>query len=112
MATDEHKGSSTKDAVVALGRKVKSVLDTHQRPSVRILRDSPRSSQADLMHPEPPPAASEKKPSKGIWGSVTSFFGSDDDESIRKEHSNEYDADTVDLLDVVGQLPEITAPRY
>jgi hypothetical protein len=143
--------SSPTNPVVAIGRKVKSVLSTNQRPSVRLLRQ-PSSTQprrapvsqdfAEKPLPELPPhpdtqeaeslpdfsehyatpAEASRVPSKGNAssnarnraGSVArSLFRREDHVIDHKSYEDEYDADTVDLLDVMGMYaqPSLRASR-
>lgn len=101
--TSQESSSST-DKLAAVGRKVKSALGTHQQPSVRILRSSPQKSGGNVVPEDPPTQPSnEKAASSGFMSSVRSMFGRKDDSTTEQAQSDEYDADTVDLLDVVGR---------
>jgi hypothetical protein len=86
---------TTKNPIAALGRKVKSVLSTNQRPSVRIRRDHSSNDEQRRRGP-----VSESNPEKYVprW----SFFGRKDQSAEKESFEDEYDADAVDLLDVVG----------
>lgn len=122
--------STTTNPVVAVGRKVKSVLSTHQRPSVRILRErsstgepSPRAELAEhhAAHEEV-----SRAPSKGnsfanrfadarnrAGAAIRSTFGKEENSTDDVSFEHEYDSDTVDLLDVVGMYnqPSLGASR-
>ncbi|KAH8816713.1 hypothetical protein F5884DRAFT_842228 [Xylogone sp. PMI_703] len=123
-ASSSQSSSTTDNPVVAVGRKVKSVLSTHQRPSVRILRESPstpRSHQVPVargvVEPSlPPPQTHEKNSRKTSFSDRFATFRnratsairspfSDDDSHYDVSLDHEYDADTVDLLDCVD--PEV-----
>lgn len=110
--------STTENPVVAIGRKVKSALSTQQQPSIRILRASSSTGEsrpspvsrglAEKPLPELPPsnenASTNRFSGAGNHASaaVRSLFsrgGNVTDDGFDK---NEYDTDTVDLMDVVG----------
>lgn len=125
--------STSENPVVAIGRKVKSVLTSHQRPSIRILRESssigePRRAPASngivekslpfLPHEKAQgpksrtelnehSAAHEKNTFAGIRNrtgdAIRSLFGREEDPTNDQSFEHEYDTDTVDLLDVVGK---------
>lgn len=86
--------STTQNPIVAVGRKVKSVLSSHQRPSVRILRESSSSRKSRV------PASKTKSEKSG------SRFGRGDNIADDESFEHEYDPDTVDLLDVVGMYDQ------
>jgi hypothetical protein len=129
--------ATTKNPVVAVGRKVKSVLSSKQRPSVRILRGpssngEPRRGLKSLTEkltpgsshrgaaqepetntelPQHYPVPSKENTSANRFtgtlnragAGLRSVFGREDDLTTENESwKNEYDSDTVDLLDVVG----------
>lgn len=133
--------STTDNPVVAVGRKVKSVLSTHQRPSVRILRGKSTGTHrrmpvskatAEKLKPHlkhharahgpegreelaehyAPHAEAHDNASTGnrfsrIGSSIRSIFGDDKHEANHDgAYEDEFDADTVDLLDVVGMQLE------
>jgi hypothetical protein len=119
--------STTENPIVAVGRKVKSILSTSQQPSIRILRSSNGEQNrlpfskgiteklhlphgkaqgpgrgAELEESNVAHAEASRPPPKGkpFASRFRSLFGrkETDDEFFR----DEYDADTVDLLDVMG----------
>lgn len=100
--TSQEPAPKTENPLVAVGRKVKSAISTDQQPSVRILR---RSASTRQRHAAPerfdhaPPT--ENVPPKGIGSSIRSFFGRKAEPQI-EQSTEEYDADTVDVLDVIG----------
>jgi hypothetical protein len=99
---------SVQKPVVAVGRKVKSVLTTQQRPSVRILREpsstrEPRRVPVSKSIAKGNGIASRFADARNHTGAAIRSLLSPvehftDDESFE----NEYDPDTVDLMDVVG----------
>ena len=100
-----HPSSTTENPVVALGRKVQSVLSTHQRPSVRILREPSRNEESRLVTE----ASQEKTNTNDSAGIVTRatnafrpLFSRRESPNTNEHSEQEYDPDTVDLLDVVG----------
>ena len=144
--------SATGNPVVAVGRKVKSIFSSHQRPSIRILRRPASHSTEKLQggpvstdfaeKPLPPLPPRENAPSASTEpttlpessrtrsrgntiadrfanarsravSSVQSLFGHG---SVTNDHGppdQEYDTETVDLLDVVGthDQPSFEAPK-
>jgi hypothetical protein len=105
----------TENPVAAIGRKIKSVLGTDQRPSVRILRtrDSHSASRVSQSITEkplpalPPQADAERDTLRGgmfanVRRSAGELFSRKQDAPLNGAEENEYDPDTVDLLDVVG----------
>jgi hypothetical protein len=120
--------------VVAVGRKVKSVLSSQQRPSVRIIRGTssygePRcvpvsKSIAEKVAPHLPSHAKAEEPGSRVeyrapleentfanrfadarnraGAGIRSLFGREDNVTDDAYFENEYDSDTVDLLDIVG----------
>lgn len=96
--------------MVAIGRKVKSVLSTHQQPSVRIVRESSLREEPHRVqaHRPPPQDASvnrfaDARNRTGV--AIRSLFGCEErDKNVTHDGSfeNEYDSDMVDLLDVMG----------
>jgi hypothetical protein len=96
---------TTENPVTALGRKVQSVLSTNQRPSVRILRASPRNVEPRPVT-EAPREKTENDGSTGIVGRASntfrSLFSRQENHDAQEQSEQEYDPDTVDLLDVVG----------
>jgi hypothetical protein len=126
--------STTENPIVAVGRKVKSVLTTDQRPSVRILRESSstgstgiakkfashRSSHGKAPGPESRAefAASPSKETASAnrfvdarnrtGAAIRSIFGREGHNTDDGSYENEYDPDTVDLLDVVGMYDQCT----
>lgn len=94
---------------------MKSVLSTNDhRPSVRILRHSvvtPEHRRAPLPA-ESAPSQSASPPNggassgRGIQGVFNSLFGHEgqhaEKEAVHNENENEYDSETVNLLDVMG----------
>lgn len=104
QSSKESATSTTDSPLVAVGRKVKSVLGTHQQPSVRIIRDPPSTRHVKATHEEPSSSAPGQSPaSTSYFASLRSFFGSKDESPVERTQNDEYDEDTVDLLDVVGQ---------
>ena len=106
--------STTENPIVAVGRKVKSVLSTSQRPSVRIIRKPSSTSDRRLLVSKD---ASEKNGAGNgtattgshfvdarnrAGGLIRSWFGRAEEPYEEKSYADEYDPDTVDLLDVVG----------
>jgi len=117
------------EAVVAAGRKVKSIFVSRNQPSVRILRGNSSTGQPrrravsqnieEKPLPPLPPLENEQGPESHVQsnpnegsnrstsrlnGVFQSIFG-----RREKQHTDEYafekdcyDSDTVDLLDVVG----------
>jgi hypothetical protein len=110
--------STTKNPIVAVGRKVKSVLNSHQRPSVRILREPSSLGEPRRVPVSTHVAGYRDQLKENVFSnrfadarnragaSIRSLFSREegviDDESF--EH--EYDPDTVDLLDVVGMYDQ------
>ncbi|KAM3081284.1 hypothetical protein ACMFMF_003197 [Clarireedia jacksonii] len=110
---------ATENKVVAVGRKVKSDLRKHQRPTIRIYRDS---SAHDNRAPLPrgtvqqthtgqhgdsatvPAAHSSSSNNNSFSNRIRSMFGSSTDSTNNDSDNHEYDHDMVDLLDVVGIL--------
>ncbi|KAI9701614.1 MAG: hypothetical protein M1820_006385 [Bogoriella megaspora] len=112
--------STTENPVVAVGRKVKSVLSTHQRPSVRILREPssrevPRSvpiaegtsdntaARATPSHAHSKENGNTNHPSDArnrVGTAFQSLFNRDKGRTHTESSQDEYDPDTVDLLDV------------
>ncbi|KAB8291740.1 hypothetical protein EYC80_006535 [Monilinia laxa] len=123
---------TTENPIVAVGRKVKSVLSTHQRPTIRIYRDSsstaePRKvpvtrdfpekstsaslppgnaqqSRAGISEQSATQAAAHPLPSQGntFTNRFRSLFGLGEYSTEPESYEHEYDPDMVDLLDVVG----------
>ncbi|KAM0125189.1 hypothetical protein ACHAP3_009936 [Botrytis cinerea] len=127
--------STTENPIVAVGRKVKSVLTTHQRPTIRIYRDSSnaesrnvpsardfseKSTSTPLPHGSTQQnrtglseqsvtqAANHPLPSQGnaFTNRFRSLFGRGEYSKEPESYEHEYDPDMVDLLDVVD--PEIS----
>ncbi|KAF7865886.1 hypothetical protein EAF04_006051 [Stromatinia cepivora] len=128
--------STTENPIVAVGRKVKSVLGTHQRPTIRIYRDSssnaesrkapstrdfsekstpgsssPGSAQHSCAGPPEQSAtgaATQPLPSQGnaFTNRFGSLFSRGEYSTQHESYEHEYDPDMVDLLDVVD--PEIS----
>lgn len=124
--------STTENPIVAVGRKVKSVLSTHQRPTIRIYRDSTsnteshkvpvtrdfsekpasaslplgnaQQSREDIPEQSAPQAAVHPLPSQGnaFINRFRSLFGRGEHSTAPESYEHEYDPDMVDLLDVVG----------
>ena len=100
--------SKAENPVVALGQKVKAVLSTSQRPSVRILRGSsstgePRRVPVSKSVPEKPVPANLFADARNRAGAaIRSLFGSDENVTRGESFEHEYDTDTVDLMDVMG----------
>lgn len=123
--------STTENPIVAVGRKVKSVLTTHQRPTIRIYRDSSnaesrnvpsardfseKSTSTPLPHGSTQQnrtglseqsvtqAANHPLPSQGnaFTNRFRSLFGRGEYSKEPESYEHEYDPDMVDLLDVVG----------
>ncbi|TVY90112.1 hypothetical protein LAWI1_G004326 [Lachnellula willkommii] len=108
--------STTENPVVAIGRKVKSVLSTQQQPSIRILRASSSTGEsrpspvsggvAEKPLPELPQsnenASTNRFSDAGNRASaaVRSLFGRGENVPNDGLDQNEYDTDTVDLMDV------------
>ncbi|KAH8590230.1 hypothetical protein B0O99DRAFT_521531 [Bisporella sp. PMI_857] len=115
--------STTDNPIVAVGRRVKSALRSHQRPSIRIRRKSPSSanlqsisasqSTAEKYQPHLPPHGQSRGPN--IHAEVVpasnqytfashfrSLFGHGEGATNDESHKYEYDSDIVDILDVVG----------
>ncbi|KUJ16453.1 uncharacterized protein LY89DRAFT_586667 [Mollisia scopiformis] len=112
--------STTENPIVAVGRKVKSILSSHQRPSVRILRESSSTSPHRRSQAQPSAAHSTSynaPPIETSFGDAQdrtsarkrSFFGREKGFTDDNSYENEYDQDTVDLLDVmVSTLSTLT----
>ncbi|ESZ97791.1 hypothetical protein SBOR_1800 [Sclerotinia borealis F-4128] len=130
--------STTNNPIVAVGRKVKSVLSTQERPTIRIYRDSsstpdPRNVPVTRDFSEKPTstslpygstqqsrtgnseqsatqAASQPLPSQGnaFTNRFRSLFCRHEHSTEPDSYDHEYDPDMVDLLDVVGMYPEIS----
>ena len=96
-----NSASPAKNPITAVGQKVKSVLGTHQRPSVRILRGS---SSNNVPRQTPQASSPEEKAPTGRFSSIRlrTLFSRDDNRTSSGLSQEEYDTDTVDLLDVVG----------
>lgn len=117
---------TTENPIVAVGRKVKSALSSSlNQPSVRIYRSS-----STLSYPRPPTANTsgrqdarpyaqmdfaeggngqtkynEKEEGNGFASRLRKRF-SREDRNKEDPYENEYDTDTVDLLDVMGIYPD------
>lgn len=136
--------STTENPIVAVGRKVKSVLTTNQRPSVRIRRgpSSTRDPRRVLLSqniaekplPQLPPRGNVPGPESRDYAShsqayrastkennfadrftnarsrtgssIRSLFGREENSTDDESFENEYDPDTVDLLDVMGMYDQ------
>ncbi|KAF2228472.1 hypothetical protein EV356DRAFT_538066 [Viridothelium virens] len=100
-----NSASTTENPVIAVGRKVKSVLSTHQRPSVRIRRE-PASNNVPRQTGEP--SSPKEKVPTDRFSSVRlgRLFSRDENPTSNGLSQEEYDPDTVDLLDVVD--PEVS----
>lgn len=95
--------STTENPIVAVGRKVKSLLSTSDRPSIRIVRGTPGTEKP---LPPLPPHEKEQEPEKKTFASRFRSLFSDDENATNDTHSrDEYDASTVDLMDVMGIYP-------
>lgn len=124
--------STTENPIVAVGRKVKSVLGTHQRPTIRIHRDSSstaesrnvpatrdfsekhtstslppgstQQSRTGLSEQSATQAANQPLPPQGnaFTNRFRSLFGRGEYSTKPESYEHEYDPDMVDLLDVVG----------
>jgi hypothetical protein len=121
--------STTENPIVAVGRKVKSILSTSQQPSIRILRPSngepsrmpfskgiaeklhlPHGNtqgpgrRAELEESNVAHAEASRPPLKGksFASRFRSLFGREENNTDNEFFRDEYDADTVDLLDVMG----------
>lgn len=146
--------STTENPVVAVGRKVKSVLSTHQRPSVRILREpvsigeprlvpvskgiaaklAPRlspygraqrpdsrveSAEQYAAHAEASRATSKESTFANHFAdarnrtvaAIRSLVSHEEDFTNDESFEDEYDPDTVDLLDVVGTYDQTQSSR-
>lgn len=132
--------SSTENTVKAVGRRAKSALSSrgHQQPSVRIIRGP--SSTVQLRRPVPPDDAEkplpqlpththkrargelgpESAPSNGTGfanrfsdarGRVGALFGRGNNYNTENASHDEYDSDTVDLMDVMGVFYPATVER-
>lgn len=120
--------STTHNPVVAVGRKLKSVLGSHQRPSVRILRESSstkrsqrvpsskgnvekstayQSSHGQVQRPgeraESVQQSAAPRKDSTFGNRMRSMFRRDDESNEDESFEREYDPDTVDLLDVMGK---------
>lgn len=96
---------ATANPVVAAGRKLKSSLRS-QEPSVRIVRrGKPQASQTTPNTQGGTPVSTEAAASSGFFSSLGSYFTrkSPPDQSYAPRR-DEYDDDTVDILDVVGRF--------
>ncbi|KAI9687967.1 MAG: hypothetical protein M1822_002049 [Bathelium mastoideum] len=93
-----NSASTSANPVTAVGRKVKSVLSTHQRPSVRILRE-PSSNDVPSQTPTAPANRISSNTLRTLFSRGENATG----DGLSQE---EYDPDTVDLLDVVD--PEVS----
>lgn len=115
--------SATENPVIAVGRKVKSALSSHQRPSIRILRESSSPvekgsageypSQPQIHGAQGPESLAElsehsaahapNEPKGNTFNNrFRSLFNREDDSTDVISSESEYDSDMVDLLDVVG----------
>lgn len=124
--------STTENPIAAVGRKVKSVLTTHQRPTIRIHRNhsstpeprkvsaSPESSgestpsalpqgsvqqgRGGLSQQSTTQAAIHPLPSEGngFTNRFRTLFGRGEHSNDSESYEHEYDPDMVDLLDVMG----------
>jgi hypothetical protein len=122
---------TTENPIVAVGRKVKSVLSSHQRPSIRILRES-SSAEQSLRAPASKDIAEKSAPNLSPHGpdspaeysavnakrntfanrfadarkrtgvAMRALFSREEDSIDDESFEHEYDPDTVDLLDVMG----------
>jgi hypothetical protein len=99
---------SVQKPVVAVGRKVKSVLSTQQRPSVRILRETSPTRQ-----PRHVPVSEDIAKENGVasrftdarnrtGAAIRSLLSREEHYTDDESFENEYDPDTVDLMDVMG----------
>ncbi|TVY37068.1 hypothetical protein LSUB1_G004218 [Lachnellula subtilissima] len=114
--------STTQNPVIAIGRKVKSALSTQQQPSIRILR---ASSSTGESRPSPSSSGVAEKPlpelpqsnenastnrflnaANRASAAVRSVFDRGENVTDDGFDNNEYDTDTVDLMDVVD--PEVS----
>lgn len=113
--------STTENPIAAVGRKVKSVLGTDQRPSVRIIR-KPASIAHDHLpvsrddaekHADRNGGAATANHSTNaghrFGGSMRSWFGRTENSKEHDTNADEYDPDTVDLLDVVGLFSSMSS---
>jgi hypothetical protein len=99
---------SVQKPVAAVGRKVKSVLSTQQRPSVRILRESsptrqPRRIPVSEGIAKENGVASRFADARNRTGAaIRSLLSREEHYTDDESFENEYDPDTVDLMDVMG----------
>lgn len=128
--------STTENPIVAVGRKVKSAFSSgSNQPSIRIFRNSSSQgksnrlpttestlekrdatrphTQADFTHNSATlPQDNGTKEKSSFADRCRALFRHEDNNNDRDEwNENEYDTDTVDLLDVVGMYPNSKAIR-
>lgn len=105
MESQPERDSSpqSENTLVAVGRKVKSAFSTDQEPSIRIFRGSTSTRPQHGIQGQPAQAQpADGAPGNGIGSSFRSFF-SRNTEPRAAQSTEEYDAETVDVLDVVGR---------
>jgi hypothetical protein len=94
--------SATDNPIVAIGRKVKSALTSSDQPSIRIVRGRSTATEKPLP-PLPTQEKAQEPPQKASFASrFRSFFDDEKDDGHNAQSKDEYDASTVDLLDVMG----------
>ena len=99
VSPNSQASPTAENPVVAAGKKVKLILSTHQRPSVRILREAPSN---EVLRSALEPGPSEGN-AIGRRFSIKSLLSRREDIAPGESNHDEYDPDTVDLLDVVGK---------
>ncbi|KAL3417471.1 hypothetical protein PVAG01_11471 [Phlyctema vagabunda] len=119
--------TTTENPVVAVGRKVKAALSTHQRPSIRILHKGPSRDTSRVPESrdfaeasgrvqrqenptEPPNQLTAERSTSSSWFTNASIrakalYGRKKDPSEKITQEHEYDSSTVDILDVLD--PEV-----
>lgn len=118
----ELTSSTTENPIIALGRKVKSVLGTSQRPSVRIIRSAPVSKgtgeKLASYHSTYGNTPNQSRSGNSFAStlnragtSIRSLFSREDSSPNEETFKDEYDPDTVDLLDVVGMYNLLSFER-
>jgi hypothetical protein len=126
--------STTENPIVAVGRKVKSALSSSSnQPSIRIFRSSSSHgksyrlpttegnsekrdatrphTQADFTHNSDALPKDHGKKEKSSFADRCRALFRHGDSDKHESYENEYDTDTVDLLDVVGMYPESNSRR-
>lgn len=112
----EAPATTTSNPIVAVGRRVKSALISHQQPSIRIQRDyADAPTSGDLSEKSIPQGESENDltpKETNLSGRLASMFSRSKESNTQGYAANDYDSDTVDLLDVVGMYAQSAEPEY